>query len=148
MEIILREDVKKLGKKGEVISVADGYAKNYLFPRKLALPLTRSSQKALEAEKKDQAQKEKRLEKEAKQIAKQLESKKFKIMSRSGEEGKLFGSITSQDIADAIKDQAGVEISKRDVLLEDHIKYLGEYKVDVKLTRGIKAKISFEVVEE
>ena len=148
MKVILKQDVKKLGTKGSVVNVSDGYARNFLFPRKLAIPYTESSKKSLEAEKKDQERRNRRILEHAKEKAKKLESSVLTIKAKSGEEGKLFGSVTTQDLSDTIKQQLGFDIPKKDIKLKEHIKYLGKYTAEVKLHPKVKTKINFEVVKE
>lgn len=148
MKVILKDDVKDLGEKGAIVNVSDGYARNFLFPRKLATPVTESSMKALMAEKKAQEDKNKRTLQQAKEKAESLSAIKFKIKAKAGEKGKLFGSVTNQDLCNAIKEQAGFEIPKRKVLLEEPIKYLGEYSVKARVHPDVIATINFEVVEE
>ena len=148
MKVILKEDVKKLGQKGAVVNVSDGYARNFLFTRKLAVPMTEENLRILEGEKKRNEKRERQLFDRAKVEAEKLSGMIFKIKAKSGEEGKLFGSVTSQDIADAIAEQSEFKIDKRDIRLEEHIKYLGKYKVKVKIHPKVTTEICFEVIKE
>jgi large subunit ribosomal protein L9 len=148
VKVILKDDVKTLGERGQVVNVSDGYARNFLFPRKLAVAVTESNMKALETEKKDLDSKHKRTLTIAKQQAENLSKVKVKIKAKCGDKGKLFGSITSQDLADAIKKQAGQDIPKKKISLDTPIKYLGEYKVKARIHPDVTAEICFEVVEE
>ena len=148
MKVILREDVKTLGTKGQIVNVSDGYYRNFLAPKKLAIPVTDSSLKELETEKKDLDNKNKRNLAHAKEQAEKLSKVKVKIKAKCGDKGKLFGSITSQDVADAIKKQAGQDIPKKKISMDTAIKYVGEYKVKAKIHPDVTAEITFEVVEE
>ncbi|MFP4497740.1 MAG: 50S ribosomal protein L9, partial [Vulcanimicrobiota bacterium] len=126
----------------------EGYAHNYLFKRNLAEPMTRGGKKAVETEKQDQAAKNARLLKQAEEQAEELNRKQIRISAKSGENGKLFGSITSKDIAKAIKKASGIEISKRDILLDEHIKKLGKFEITIKFHPKLKAPVEIEIVEE
>jgi len=148
MKVILKEDVKSLGTRGNVVNVASGYARNYLFPRKLAIAMTKSSMKALKTEKKDHEQKDKRALRVAKEMAEKIADITFKIKAKAGEEGKLFGSVTSQDVVDTIKEQSDFEFEKRKLQMEEHIKYLGKYTAKTKIHPHVIATINFEVIEE
>jgi len=148
MKVILKDSVKDLGEKGQVVKVANGYARNFLFPKKLAVPATKSAMKALMTEKKDRDAKVKRAERLAKEKADRLEQFKFKITAKTGGEGKLYGSITNHDIADAITKQSEFEIDKRKIVLDEPIKYLGEYSVKAKIHPEVTVTIKFEIVEE
>jgi large subunit ribosomal protein L9 len=148
MKVILKEDVKKLGKKGDVVNVADGHARNLLFPKGLAEPFTESSKKRLETEKQGQKDKADRLLKKAQDEAKELGEKKIVVKAKSGESGKLFGSVTSPDIASAIKKDTGYEIDKRDILIDEPIRHTGFHEVKIKLHKNVTATVKVEVVEE
>lgn len=148
MQVILKEDVNDLGEKGKVVNVASGFARNFLFPRKLAIPVNKSTIKAHETEKKDLDKKNKRTRRVAEEKAEALGKKKVKITAKAGEEGKLYGSITHQDVADAIKAQTGYDVDKRKLQMPDHIKHLGAYKAEFKIHPLVTAVINFEVVEE
>ncbi|MGM0471836.1 MAG: 50S ribosomal protein L9 [Bacillota bacterium] len=146
MKVILKEDVSDLGQKNEVVDVADGHARNYLFPRGLAVEATDSELAKLEEKK--QAKKRQRQEelKEAKKKAEELEGEIFEIAVKAGEAGKLFGSVTTNDIADKIEEETGVKIDKRKVELDDNIKSLGTKKVDINLHNEVTATINVKVV--
>ncbi len=148
MKVILKEEVKKLGQRGDIVNVSDGYARNFLFRRNLAVSATDSNLKELETEKQIQNKKNQRLEDSARETAARLEEKTFLIRAKSGSEGKLFGSVTTQDISDALKKQGGFDIPKKDISLDEHIKHLGKYSAKVKLYRKVYGTINFEVVEE
>jgi large subunit ribosomal protein L9 len=148
MKVILKEDVKKLGQKGEVVNVSDGYARNFLFKGNLAVPLTESNLKTLETERKSQEKKTQRLESSAREMAEKLGGFTFRVKAKAGDEGKLFGSVTSQDLVDAIKAQSGFEISKKTLSIDDHVKFLGKYNAKIKLHPKVTAAVKFEVIQE
>ncbi|ABP67065.1 ribosomal protein L9 [Caldicellulosiruptor saccharolyticus DSM 8903] len=145
MKVVLLQDVKGLGKKDSIVEVNDGYARNYLIPRKLAAPLTEGLEKHIK-EKKEAEQKKK--EKElmlAKDLADKLEKSQVIIKAKAGENGKLFGSITNKEIADEIKRQLGIDMDKKKIELEDPIKQIGSYEVSIRLYQGIVAKLKVHV---
>jgi ribosomal protein L9 len=148
MKLILQQEVKKLGKKGDVIEVSEGYARNYLLPQKLAIPATAGNVNAAQQQKNNEARKAKRIFDEAKLHAAQLAKLKVAVAVKIGEGGKLFGSVTSKDIADALKDQHGVEIDKRKIELKDALKAIGTYPVTVKLHPEISAQIEVQVTAQ
>jgi large subunit ribosomal protein L9 len=147
MKVILREDMENLGRAGEVVKVADGYGRNYLIPRSLAVLADTRNLKALEHERKVIEARAKKARKSAEEQAGRIAAISLVIPAKAGEEGKLFGSITSRDVAEALAKQ-GVEVDRRLVLLEDPIKQLGEYKVRVKVGTGIVPEVSVSVVAE
>lgn len=147
MKVILRKDHEKLGNIGDVVEVKDGYARNHLLPRNIAFPATKGAVAALEEEKK---QAERRVAKDLKgneKIAADLEKVSITLQMKVGEDEKLFGSVTSQMIADALKDQ-GFNIDKRIIDLEEPIKALGIYNVNVKLHQSVTGKVKVWVVRE
>lgn len=147
MKIILRQDHEKLGKIGDTVVVKDGYARNFLIPRKIAYPATEGSLRALEEEKRQHA---KRTEKEhhgAEKLAHELEKISVTVKMKVGEDDKLFGSVTSQVIADALQEK-GFTIDKRTIELEEPIKSLGIYTVPVKLHSNVTGKVKIWVVRE
>ena len=145
MKIILKKDVDKLGEKDEVVNVADGYARNYLFPRNLANTVTKP---ALAAAEKRRAKREEEIaaqKVEWEKLAEKINEAAVVIVAESGEEGKLFGSVTTQDIVLAVKEKADIDLEKKKVDLREPIKALGEYEVPVKLFKGVTAKIKVNV---
>lgn len=147
MKVILRKEHEKLGKPGEIVTVKDGYARNYLIPKSLAYPATEGYTRALEEEKK---QASKRSDKELKSnqtLATELEKISITLQMKVGEDEKLFGSVTSQMIGDALKEK-GIDIDKRLIDLEEPIKALGIYNVNVKLHQHVTAKVKVWVVRE
>jgi large subunit ribosomal protein L9 len=147
MKVILREDVEKLGKAGEVVKVADGFGRNYLIPRQLAVPANVRNLKTLEHDRRVIEARVKKSRKTAESLAEKLSSVSLSIPAKAGEEGKLFGAITSRDIADALA-KAGFPVDRKTVLLADPIKQLGDYKVRIKAGGSIAPEISVSVVAE
>src|SRR5512135_3383389 len=147
MQVILREDIEKLGKIGDMVKVADGYARNYLVPAKKAIEATPKNVHAMEHAKKMVADRLRKLKKEAAADADRIKALAITIKAKAGEEGKLFGSVTSMDIAEAVKAQ-GVAIDRRKIVLDEPIKRLGEYTISVKLHADIIAEFKVSVVAE
>lgn len=147
MQVILREDIDKLGKIGDLVKVADGYARNFLVPNKKAIEATPDNLNAMNHAKKMVSDRIRKIKKDATAEADQLRGLAVIIKSKTGEEGKLFGSVTSMDIADAVKAR-GVEIDKRKIVLDEPIKRLGDYTVSVKLHGDIHADIKVSVIAE
>lgn len=146
MKVILRQDVKGLGKKGELVNASDGYARNFLLPRGLASEA--STQALNELKNRELAEKHrKEVELEAaKAAAAALEGKTVRVSAKAGQSGKLFGSVTSKEVAEVIKNECGIEVDKRKVTVED-IKNYGTYEAEVKILSGISAKIFILVSE-
>ncbi len=147
MKVILRKDHDKLGKIGELVDVKDGYARNYLIPMKVAFAATSGNMRALEEEKRQSAQRQAKEVKSSQKLAVELEKLSLTIQMKVGEDEKLFGSVTSQMIADALKEK-GFEIDKRIIDLEEPIKALGIYTVPVKLHSEAVGKVKVWVVRE
>ncbi len=147
MKVILRKDVETLGKVGEVITVKDGYARNYLIPRSIAFAANESNVKALEEEKKQQSRKLEKAKKSSETLAGEMEKTSVTIKMKVGEDDKLFGSVTSQMIADALKEK-GINLDKRQIELEDTLKSLGIFDVNVKLPGGVAGKVKVWIVRE
>lgn len=141
MKVILLADVPGQGKRGDVVNVSDGYARNYLFPRGLACEASESKLRELSSRQKALADKEKRLAGEARELARRLEEVTVTIRVKTGEGGKLFGSITARDIAEALATQQGIEIDKKKILLKEPLKHLGAYTVPARLHSGVTAGI-------
>ena len=138
MEVILREHVDNLGRRGDVVKVADGYARNYLLPRKLALLVTEQNRKQIEREKKVADVREAAEKQAAEGVAAQLAAVQLVIARRVGENDTLYGSVTSADIAEALAEQK-FEIEKRKVVLHEPLKQLGEFDVPIKIHREVTA---------
>ena len=148
MKVILSADVKGQGKKGEMIEVSEGYARNYLLPRNLAVKATADNMNALklkEQAKKAQMEREKE---QAKAYAKQLGASVVKVRAKGGENGKLFGSVTSKEISEALKEQHGITLEKNRIVLVENIKSFGSYEVKCKLGYEISGTIHVLVIEE
>ncbi len=146
MEVILNQDVKSLGKKGEKVTVAEGYARNFLFPRKLAVEVSAQAMTELKNRESSNQHKIDTDIANAKAAAEKLNGKQLKISAKAGANGKLFGSVTSKEVAAEIKAQTGVSVDKRKVIVTD-IKTFGTYECEVRLYQGISAKL-FVVVGE
>lgn len=148
MEIILIQDVDKLGSKDEVVSVKPGYARNFLIPQGMAKLATPSAKKMLEETLRQRSHKEAKILQDAEALAAKLAKTNIKIGAKAGENGKIFGSVNSLQIAEALG-KAGFEIDRKHInIQEDSIKQLGEYEADVKLHKKVVQKITFEVVGE
>ena len=147
MKIILLEDVKKLGKKGEVIEVSDGYARNYVLPKKLGVEASGKNMNDLKLQKANKEKIEKENLEAAKLMAEEMEKDQVVVSIRSGEGGKTFGSVSSREIAQSYKEQCGKEIDKKKIVLPEPIKSLGVYEVSVKLHPSVTGKLKVKVTE-
>jgi large subunit ribosomal protein L9 len=147
MDVILREDIEKLGDRGQVVKVAPGYARNFLLPRKLAVPATEGNRKIIEQERQAYLRKEAKLKGEAEELARMMTGVSVTITQKAGENDQLFGSVTVKDIADALIAQ-NYTIDRRKIHLEEPIKQLGEFKVPVRLHKEVAAEITVNVVKE
>ncbi len=147
MKIILKENISNLGQAGEVVKVADGYARNYLIPRGMAEEVTPASMARAEEYRRKQEDMEDAVRAEARQLARQIEGTKMEIQMKSGEKGKLFGSVTSGDIASFLNSE-GIEIDKKKVELEENIKNLGTHVVAIRLHPEVIVELEVVVVEE
>lgn len=137
MKIILLADVPGTGKKNQILNVSDGFARNYLFPRKLAMEASPGAVKEVERRNEVERQKEKERREAAEKVAESLKDKIIVIQAKSGEKGRLYGSVTGQEIADALEKQHGVSVDKRKIDLKDPIRSLGEFTVGVWLYSGL-----------
>ncbi|MDP8305822.1 MAG: 50S ribosomal protein L9 [Candidatus Chlorobium antarcticum] len=147
MKVILRKDVAALGDAGEVVAVKNGYANNFLIPQGMATRATEGTLRALETEKKQQAKKTELQRKSARDLAAKIEQMTLKVLAKAGESGKLFGTVTSADIAAALKTQ-GVEVDRRKITMEAPVKMLGKYEAEAKIFSDVIVKVSFEVEAE
>ncbi len=147
MEIILRQDYEQLGKTGDIVKVKDGYARNYLIPKGIAYVATKENKKRLENEIKLRSWKQEKEKRAAEELAKKLENVSCTIPVQVGEEDKLFGSVTSQNIAEALANQ-GIEVDRRKIQLDEPIKSLGIYSVPIKLHPEVTATVKVWVVKE
>ena len=148
MIVILKKDIKGTGKAGDVVKVSDGYARNMLLPKGYAVEATDGNIRSLEKQKAVQAQKEADEKAAAEKLAAELGEKKVVIRTKAGEGGRLFGSITSKDIADAAEEQLGISIDKKKIQLNRTIKQTGHFDVEIKLYQGVKGTLSVDIVEE
>jgi large subunit ribosomal protein L9 len=148
MKIILRSDVANVGKKGDVIDVSDGYARNYLVPKGLGLLATDGAVSQAAAMRRSRDLKDARDRDAAEQVARVLVSTIIRIPAKAGAEGRLFGSVTSADVAGAVKEQAGVALDRRRIHLDDPIKALGVHEVPVRLHADVEFRVSVEVVAQ
>lgn len=146
MKVILLQEVKKVGKKGDVLNVAEGYARNFLFPKGLAVEANQVNMKNLQKQKSIESQKKEEQMEEAKTLAAKLTEVIVKIETKAGDEGRLFGSVTTKEIVDILAAQTKIKIDKRKVVLQDPIKTLGTYVVSVKLHPEVEAEFRVLVV--
>jgi large subunit ribosomal protein L9 len=147
MEIILREDVEKLGHRGQVVKVADGYARNFLLPRRLAVAATESNKKIVEQERQAALRREAKEAADAQELAKIMSNVSILLSAKAGEQDQLFGSVTAQDIATALEKQ-GYTIERRKIQLDAPIKTLGDFKVPVRLHKDVTVEIPVTVSKE
>ena len=146
MKVILKQDVKGVGKKDQVINAADGYARNFLFPKGLAVPADTGNMNNLQAKKDSNAFRKGEELKEAKEIAEKLKNIPIKMKIKAGENGKLFGGVTAKEIAEALKKDHNIEVDKKKVMLKETIKVAGVTKVDIKLYEGVIAPVSIMII--
>lgn len=147
MKVILKEKVPSLGKAGDLIKVNDGYARNYLIPRGLAIEADEKNIKTFEHEKKNILKKAQKEHKNAEEMAAALNNINLTFSRKVGDQHKIFGSVTTKDIEDALKDK-GYNIDRKMILIDEHIKSLGEFKVKIKLTAGVEAGLKIIVTGE
>ena len=148
MQVILIQDVNNLGGANELVTVKDGYGRNYLIPRKLAVEASSSNMKKLEERQKQMAKKEEKLLAEINSVVKVLQESPLKIGAKTGTSGKIFGSVTSVQIARAIREQRGYEIDRRKITILDEVKELGSYKAKIDFGKGHETEVDLEVVAE
>lgn len=145
MEIILTQDVKALGKKGEIVKVSDGYARNFILPKKLGMEATKQNLYDLNMQKAAEEKRQKELLAEAQSYAKKLEELTVKVPIKAGEGGKTFGSVSTKEIVEAAKKQFNIELDKKKLQLSDPIKNAGSYTVQVKLHPQVTAEMNVKV---
>jgi len=145
MKVILKQDIKNVGKKDQIINASDGYARNFLFPKGLAVPADSGNLNDLKAKNNAKAAQKERDLAASQKLAKDLEDKIVTISVKAGNNGKLFGGVTSKEISTALKEQLKVDIDKKKIVLSDVIKQEGIYKVDLKLQEGVVAQVSVHV---
>jgi large subunit ribosomal protein L9 len=147
MEVILREDIEKIGARGAVVKVADGYARNFLLPKRLAVPATDANKKIVEQEHEGHIRREAKVKSESEDLAKLMSNVTLTFHQRVGENNQLFGSVTAKDIADALEAQR-FQIERRKIQLEEPIRTLGEHKVPLRLHRDVMIEITVMVEPE
>lgn len=146
MKVILQADVKGTGKKGQIYDVADGYARNYLFPKKLAIEATTGNIQDISHKKMVEERRKEKEKQDAVELENKINALQIEIKTKIGEGGRLFGSVTSKEIADALKKQHGIEVDKRKIDLKEPIKALGNFEVQIKLHVEVTAKLQIRVV--
>lgn len=146
MKVILKQDIKGVGKKDQIINAADGYARNFLFPKNLAVPADEGNMNNLKAKNESRAYRKGEDLKEAKEIAERLKKITVKIAVKAGENGKLFGAVTAKEISETLKKDFGIEVDKKKVLLSESIKVAGVTTVELKLNEGVMAKVAVMVM--
>ena len=147
MEIVLLEDVKALGKKGQVVKVNDGYARNFILPKKLGVEATAKNLNDLKLQKANEAKIAAEQLAAAKELGEKLEKATGTLAIKAGEGGRAFGSVSSKEIGKAIQEQLGLEVDKKKIVLNDPIKSIGSFEVPVKLHKDVTAKLAVKVVE-
>ncbi len=147
MKVILQQDVKGQGKKGQLIEVSEGYARNFLLPRKLAVLATADAMNTMKLQEKAKKAEEARQKAEAEAIAEKLGSAQVKVTARAGANGKLFGAVTSKEVSDALSAQHGIELAKQKIVLDEPIKSFGTYQLKAKLGHEVTGTIHVIVVE-
>ena len=147
MQIVLLEDVKSLGKKGEIVKVNEGYGRNFILPKKLGVEAASKNLNDLKLKKANEEKVAAKLLEEARELGAKLEKASVTLSIKAGENGKAFGSVSSKEISKAVQEQLGLDIDKKKLVLADPIKTLGTHEVPVKLHRDVTAKLSVKVVE-
>jgi len=148
MKVILLADIKGVGKKDEVINASDGYARNFLFPKKLAVEANNENMAKLKSKNESKAYQKEMDIKLANQLAEKINSISMKMQVKAGENGKIFGGVTSKEIAETLKKDYQIEIDKKKVLLPETIKTIGTHTVEIKLYEGINAKLKLNVISQ
>lgn len=148
MKVILKADIKGVGKKDEVINASDGYARNFLFPKNLAVEANTENMSKLKAKQDSNAFKKSQEKEEAERIAEKLSKIMLKIPVKSGANGKIFGGVSSKEIAENLEKQYQIKVDKKKIDLKDTIKTLGTFSVDIKLFEGVVGKVKIDVISE
>lgn len=146
MKVILLDNIKGVGKKDQIINASDGYARNFLFPKKLAVEANNENLAKLKSQNESKAFKKETEKNEASQIAEKINKITLKITVKAGENGKIFGGVTSKEIAESLKKEYNIEIDKKKVVLSETIKNIGTFTVEIKLYEGIIAKLKLNIV--
>ncbi len=148
MKVILQQDVRGQGKKGQMIEVAEGYARNFLLPRKLAVPATADAMNTMRLQEKAKKAEEARQKAEAQAVAEKLKGAVVKLTAKAGANGKLFGAVTSKEVSDALQSQHGIELAKNKIVMDEPIKSYGSYELKAKLGFEISGTVYVVVAEE
>jgi large subunit ribosomal protein L9 len=148
VRVVLRDDVENVGRKGDLIDVTDGFARNYLVPRGLAIKATKGVVQQADAMRRNREARDARDREAAQTLADQLTGKRIELKARAGEGGRLFGSVTSADVVDAVRAQTGVELERRKIQLADPLKELGAVEIPVKLHTDVEVTLTVAVVAE
>ena len=148
MKVILQQDVRGQGKKGQLIEVAEGYARNFLLPRKLAVPATADAVNTMKLKEKAKKAEDARLKAEAEAVVEQLKNAPVKVTARAGANGKLFSAVTSKEVSDAPQAQFGIELAKQKIVMDEPIKAFGNYELKAKLGYEVTGTVYVVVVEE
>ena len=148
MKVILLDNIKGVGKKDEIINASDGYARNYLFPKKLAIEATKENLGKLESKNEANKFKKQNEKNEAEEIAKQLKEITLTIKVKAGENGKIFGGVTSKEISENLKNQYKIEVDKKKIEVKETIKNLGRFNINIKLYEGVNAKLNVNITAE
>lgn len=148
MEVILLTDVKKVGKKDQTVEVSDGYATNYLFPRKLAVPVTKKSVEVLENQQEQRRENDAKMKADAQELAKRLDDIVLTFKVKTGREGKLFGAISLKQVTEELQKQFGIEIDKRKFIDKGPLDELGFYHLSVELYKGVVGKVHVQIIGE
>ena len=148
MKVILQQDVRGQGKKGQMIEVAEGYARNFLLPRKLAVPATADAVNTMKLKEKAKKAEDARLKAEAEAIVEKLKNSPVRVPARAGANGKLFGAVTSKEVSDALQAQHGIELAKQKIVMDEPIKAYGSYELKAKLGYEVSGTVYVMVVEE
>ena len=147
MEVILRETIDSLGRAGQTVKVADGYARNYLLPRKLAYPATAGNMKVIEYERQSLLKKEAKQKEDAEKLKEMLDPVEIMIRRKVGDQNVLYGSVTNSDVAEELE-KKGFEIEKRKIYMDDHIKSIGEFSIPIRLFKDVTAHVKLKVEPE
>ena len=146
MKVILTEDVKGTGKKGQVVDASDGHARNFLLPRKLAVEASEHNLSELETKKKSVEDRAKRELENAKEMKEKLEKTSVRVAVKTGDTGRLFGAVTTKEVAAALMEQFGLSVDKKRIVIDEHIKTVGEHKAQVKLHAEVAAELPLNIV--
>lgn len=148
MKVILKADIKGVGKKDQIINASDGYATNYLFPKNLAVPADKGNMNNLNSKKTSEEHRKELEREEARKNAKKIETITLKMPVKAGENGKVFGSVTTKEIAEALEKQHQIKVDKKKMLLDEPIKTLGTFQLEIKLYETITAKLKVNIIAQ